>query len=50
MSGSGSSVFGIFEDPGKAEDACRKIRETGTAGQVFLTAPAAQGKKNGIAT
>ena len=42
MSGSGSAVFGIFEDRGKAEGACRALGEKGTEGQIFLTAPAAQ--------
>ncbi|MBR3007702.1 MAG: 4-(cytidine 5'-diphospho)-2-C-methyl-D-erythritol kinase, partial [Stomatobaculum sp.] len=39
MSGSGSAVFGIFEDRGEAERACRALRENGTAGRIFLTAP-----------
>ena len=39
MSGSGSAVFGIFEDRGAAEHAFRALREDGTEGQIFLTAP-----------
>ena len=39
MSGSGSSVFGIFEDRGAAERAFLALREDGTEGQIFLTAP-----------
>ena len=41
MSGSGSSVFGIFEDREEAERACRALGESGTEGQIFLAAPAA---------
>jgi len=37
MSGSGPSVFGLFEDPGKAESAAGKIREENLAEQVFVT-------------
>ena len=39
MSGSGSAVFGIFEDRGKAERVFRALRAGGAAGQIFLTAP-----------
>ena len=41
MSGSGSAVFGIFEDRGAAERAFRELGEDGTEGEIFLTAPAA---------
>ena len=41
MSGSGSAVFGIFEDREAAERACRALGESGTEGQIFLAAPAA---------
>ncbi|MBQ7534913.1 MAG: 4-(cytidine 5'-diphospho)-2-C-methyl-D-erythritol kinase [Stomatobaculum sp.] len=50
MSGSGSAVFGVFEEPGEAEKAGRMLRERGTAGQIFLTAPAARKEKRGVAT
>ena len=39
MSGSGSAVFGIFEDRGEAERVFRALRAGGAAGQIFLTAP-----------
>ena len=41
MSGSGSAVFGIFEDREAAERACRALGENRTEGQIFLAAPAA---------
>lgn len=39
MSGSGPTVFGIFDDEEKAEEACQKLRESGMCQQVFLTEP-----------
>ena len=39
MSGSGPSVFGIFEDKGKASKAVSEIRESRLARQLFLTEP-----------
>ena len=38
MSGSGPTVFGIFDDRGRAKAACGKMRNMGI-GQVFLTVP-----------
>ena len=37
MSGSGPTVFGIFEDKEKAEYACEKLRESMLTKQTFLT-------------
>ena len=37
MSGSGPSVFGLFEDEVRAQDACRRLR--GTYRDVFLCTP-----------
>lgn len=37
MSGSGPTVFGMFDDPVKADAAAQKIREMGLAQQVFVT-------------
>lgn len=37
MSGSGPTVFGLFEDEEKAEYACRRMREGNLAKQVYLT-------------
>ena len=37
MSGSGPTVFGLFEDSEKAEDAYRRMREGNLAKQVYLT-------------
>jgi len=37
MSGSGSTVFGIFDDKKKAEFACEKLKESGLTWQTFLT-------------
>ena len=39
MSGSGPTVFGIFDDQKTAEAACRQLRKSGLARQVFLTKP-----------
>ncbi|MCR4672549.1 MAG: 4-(cytidine 5'-diphospho)-2-C-methyl-D-erythritol kinase [Lachnospiraceae bacterium] len=39
MTGSGPTVFGLFEDKRTAARAARKIREEGAAGDVFLTEP-----------
>ena len=39
MSGSGPTVFGIFESEEKAQKACQKLRESGSCQQVFLTVP-----------
>ena len=39
MSGSGPTVFGIFENEEKAQEACQKLRESGSCQQVFLTVP-----------
>lgn len=37
MSGSGPTVFGIFDDKEKAEYACEKLKESMLAKQIFLT-------------
>lgn len=37
MSGSGPTVFGIFDDKEKAEFACEKLKESGLTRQTFLT-------------
>ena len=37
MSGSGPTVFGIFDNEEKAQEACQKLRESGSCQQVFLT-------------
>lgn len=39
MSGSGPTVFGIFDNEEKAQKACQKLRESGSCQQVFLTVP-----------
>ena len=39
MSGSGPTVFGIFDNEEKAQEACQKLRESGSFQQVFLTVP-----------
>lgn len=39
MSGSGPTVFGIFDNEEKAQKACQKLRESGLCQQVFLTVP-----------
>ena len=39
MSGSGPTVFGIFDSEEKAQKACQKLRESGSCQQVFLTVP-----------
>ena len=39
MSGSGPTVFGIFDNEEKAQEACQKLREIGLCQQVFLTVP-----------
>lgn len=39
MSGSGPTVFGIFDNEEKAQVACQKLRESGSCQQVFLTVP-----------
>ena len=37
MSGSGPTVFGIFDDKKKAEFACEKLKKSGLTRQTFLT-------------
>lgn len=37
LSGSGPTVFGIFDDKKKAEFACEKLKESGLTRQTFLT-------------
>ena len=44
MSGSGPTVFGIFEEEEKAQRACRRLRERADGTQVFLTQPYYPGK------
>lgn len=39
MSGSGPTVFGIFDNEEKAQEVCQKLRESGSCQQVFLTVP-----------
>ena len=39
MSGSGPTVFGIFDNEEKAQKACQKLRESGSCQQVLLTVP-----------
>lgn len=39
MSGSGPTVFGIFDNEEKAQEACQKLWERGSCQQVFLTVP-----------
>ena len=39
MSGSGPTVFGIFDNEEKAQKACQKLQESGSCQQVFLTVP-----------
>ena len=39
MSGSGPTVFGIFDNEEKAQKASQKLRESGSCQQVFLTVP-----------
>lgn len=39
MSGSGPTVFGIFEEEERAENACLRLRERADGTQVFLTQP-----------
>ena len=39
MSGSGPTEFGIFDNEEKAQEACQKLRESGSCQQVFLTVP-----------
>ena len=39
MSGSGPTVFGIFDNEEKAQEACQKLRESGSCQQVFLRVP-----------
>lgn len=39
MSGSGPTVLGIFDNEEKAQEACQKLRESGSCQQVFLTVP-----------
>ena len=43
MSGSGPTVFGIFTDRETARAACRKLKTSGLARQVFLTRPFGNG-------
>ena len=44
MSGSGPTVFGIFEEEERAQRACRRLRESADGTQVFLTQPYYPGK------
>ena len=37
MSGSGPTVFGLFEDKEKAKTACEKLRRSSLTKQVYLT-------------
>ena len=39
MSGSGPTVFGIFDNEEKAQKACQKLRASGSCQQVFRTVP-----------
>ena len=39
MSGSGPTVFGIFDDEEKAKKACEDMKESGLARQIYLTRP-----------
>ena len=39
MSGSGPTVFGIFDDTEKAEAVRKTIEEKGLANQLFVTVP-----------
>lgn len=39
MSGSGPTVFGIFKDYAKAQEAYQKIQKSGLSKQIYLTAP-----------
>ncbi len=39
MSGSGPTVFGIYDDEDKAKEACEAIKESTSARQVFLVRP-----------
>lgn len=39
MSGSGPTVFGIFDDEWTAQHACKELRKSRLAKQVFLTSP-----------
>ncbi len=47
MSGSGPSVFGIFEDPEDAKRAYSRLREAPQAAEVFLTEPYEPGPGTG---
>jgi 4-diphosphocytidyl-2-C-methyl-D-erythritol kinase len=42
LSGSGSSLYGIFQTPEAAESACRKLRETGVSAHATSTLPRAE--------
>ena len=39
MTGSGPTVFGLFDDRNKAAHALRKMKEEGAAKDIFLTEP-----------
>jgi 4-diphosphocytidyl-2-C-methyl-D-erythritol kinase len=39
MSGSGPTVFGIYDDRAGAEEGYKRIKEDGLAGQIFITEP-----------
>jgi len=39
MSGSGSTVFGIYDDPEKAEYSYKKMKESGLGRQIYITEP-----------
>jgi 4-diphosphocytidyl-2-C-methyl-D-erythritol kinase len=43
MSGSGPTVFGIFDEEQKAREACQALKKSGLARQVFLTRPFTNG-------
>lgn len=46
MSGSGPTVFGIFDDEEKAKKACEDMKASGLARQIYLTRPFNQKIKN----
>ncbi len=46
MSGSGPTVFGLFEDKGTAEEALRRLKRAGLARQVYLTYIFHGGRRN----
>lgn len=48
MSGSGPTVFGLFDDRETAQKACDRLRESGLAKQTFLTTISENGGRNGV--